>query len=170
MNKITRNNKIILPLLLILMACHKQKIENYPAMQKKDYLFKINKTEEEWKKQLTKEQYAVLREAATERPFTGKYNLHFEKGVYKCAACGTPLFDSSSKFDGHCGWPSFDKEIEKGKIVERLDRSHGMLRVEILCGNCGSHLGHVFNDGPTKTGLRYCVNSVSLDFDSITKK
>lgn len=126
--------------------------------------FKVNKSEEEWKKELSSEEYYVLREAGTERPFTGKFNMHFENGVYTCAACDEELFSSGSKFDGHCGWPSFDKEIEKGQIIERIDTSHGMTRTEILCGNCGSHLGHVFDDGPTKTGLRYCVNSLSLDF------
>ncbi|TGN26141.1 peptide-methionine (R)-S-oxide reductase MsrB [Empedobacter tilapiae] len=126
--------------------------------------FKVNKSEEEWKKELSSEQYYVLREAGTERPFTGKFNMHFENGIYTCGACGEELFSSDSKFDGHCGWPSFDKEIEKDKIIERIDTSHGMKRTEILCGNCGSHLGHVFDDGPTQTGLRYCVNSLSLDF------
>lgn len=124
------------------------------------------KSAEEWKKELTPEQYAVLREAGTERPFSGKFNMHFEEGTYRCGGCNEPLFTSDSKFDAHCGWPSFDREIEKGKIVEKLDKSHGMLRTEILCAKCGSHLGHVFDDGPTETGLRYCVNSLSLDFES----
>ena len=126
--------------------------------------FNVNKSDEEWQKELSPEQYYVMREAGTERPFTGKFNMHFEDGVYTCGACGEELFTSSSKFDGHCGWPSFDKEIVEGKIVEHVDTSHGMKRTEILCGNCGSHLGHVFDDGPTETGLRYCVNSLSLDF------
>ena len=129
--------------------------------------FNINKSNEEWKKELSSEEYYVLREAGTERPFTGKFNMHFENGIYTCYACGEELFSSSSKFDGHCGWPSFDKEIKEGKIVERVDTSHGMKRTEILCGNCGSHLGHVFDDGPTETGLRYCVNSLSLDFKPV---
>ncbi len=129
--------------------------------------FNINKSDEEWKKELSSEEYYVLREAGTERPFTGKFNMHFENGIYTCNACGEELFSSSSKFDGHCGWPSFDKEIKEGKIVERVDTSHGMKRTEILCGNCGSHLGHVFDDGPTETGLRYCVNSLSLDFKPV---
>lgn len=127
--------------------------------------FKVNKTDEEWKTELTEEQYYVLRQAGTERPYTGQYNMHFEKGVYTCAGCGEVLFSSDSKFDAHCGWPSFDREIETGKIIEKLDTSHGMVRTEILCGSCGGHLGHVFNDGPTETGLRYCVNSLSLDFE-----
>ena len=129
--------------------------------------FNINKSNEEWKKELSSEEYYVLREAGTERPFTGKFNMHFENGIYTFNACGEELFSSSSKFDGHCGWPSFDKEIKEGKIVERVDTSHGMKRTEILCGNCGSHLGHVFDDGPTETGLRYCVNSLSLDFKPV---
>jgi peptide-methionine (R)-S-oxide reductase len=126
---------------------------------------KVIKTDKEWKEQLNDAEYRVMREAGTERPFSGEYNLHFEDGVYHCKGCGTPLFDSKSKFESGCGWPSFDDEIEKGVIEERLDKSHGMIRTEILCGKCGSHLGHVFNDGPTNTGLRYCVNSVSLKFD-----
>ena len=126
--------------------------------------FNVQKSEQEWKEQLSPDQYIVLRQAGTECPFTGEYNMHFENGVYVCAGCGEELFDSSSKFDSHCGWPSFDQEIENGKIVEVRDESHGMVRTEILCGNCGGHLGHVFDDGPTDTGLRYCVNSLSLDF------
>lgn len=125
----------------------------------------IEKTEEEWKKELTPEQYHVLREKGTERPFTGKFNLHKEKGVYVCGACGAELFTSDMKFDSGCGWPSFDREIGEGKILKKRDTSHGMIRTEILCGRCGSHLGHLFDDGPTETGLRYCVNSLSLDFD-----
>lgn len=148
-----------------------------PTIQKENAMensnknnFKVQKTEEEWKRELTPEQYYVLRQAGTERPFTGQYNMHFEKGVYKCGACGEPLFSSDSKFDSHCGWPSFDKEIEEGKILERIDTSHGMVRTEILCASCGSHLGHVFDDGPTETGLRYCVNSLSLDFEEGERK
>ena len=126
--------------------------------------YPVTKTDAEWQKELSPEQYYVMREAGTERPFTGKFNMHFEDGIYTCGACGEELFSSTSKFDGHCGWPSFDKEIKEGKIIERIDTSHGMKRTEILCGNCGSHLGHVFDDGPTATGLRYCINSLSLDF------
>lgn len=134
-------------------------------MEENNKQFKVNKTDEEWKAELTEEQYYVLRQAGTERPYTGQYNMHFEKGIYTCAGCGEVLFSSDSKFDAHCGWPSFDREIETGKIIEKLDTSHGMVRTEILCGSCGGHLGHVFNDGPTETGLRYCVNSLSLDFE-----
>ena len=122
------------------------------------------KSEEEWKKLLTPEEYRVLREKGTEAPFTGKYYLHKEKGVYVCAACGAELFTSDMKFDSGCGWPSFDREIAGGKIIQKRDTSHGMIRIEILCANCNSHLGHIFDDGPTETGMRYCVNSVSLGF------
>ncbi|ARN77292.1 peptide-methionine (R)-S-oxide reductase [Nonlabens spongiae] len=121
-------------------------------------------TEEEYKKKLTPEQYHILREKGTERPFTGEYNTHYEDGVYSCAACGNPLYKSEAKFDSGCGWPSFDDEIE-GAIERKRDTTHGMIRTEILCANCGSHLGHVFNDGPTNTGIRHCVNSLSLDFE-----
>ncbi|MBS1682525.1 MAG: peptide-methionine (R)-S-oxide reductase MsrB [Bacteroidetes bacterium] len=124
----------------------------------------VNHTEEEWKKILTPEQYHVLREKGTDLPFTGKYYLNKEKGVYHCAACGNELFTSDMKFDSSCGWPSFDKEIAGGKIKKQVDRSLGMVRTEILCAKCGSHLGHLFDDGPTLTGLRYCVNSTSVDF------
>lgn len=110
--------------------------------------------------------YEVIVNKATERPHTGEYNLNFKDGHYSCKACGEVLFDSDSKFDAGCGWPSFDREIAAGKIKEVFDDSHGMRRVEIVCANCGGHLGHVFNDGPTETGLRYCVNSVSVDFNA----
>ena len=124
----------------------------------------INKSEEEWKKILTPEQYFVLREKGTDRPFTGKFYLNKEKGMYTCAACGNELFTSEMKFDSDCGWPSFDKEIAGGKIKTIKDTSHGMVRTEIVCAKCGSHLGHLFDDGPTLTGMRYCVNSTSIDF------
>lgn len=125
----------------------------------------INRSEEEWKKMLTPEQYHVLREKGTDRAFTGKYYLHKEKGMYTCAGCGAELFSSDMKFDSDCGWPSFDREIAGGKIKKVEDRSYGMVRTEILCARCGSHLGHIFDDGPTLTGKRYCVNSTSISFD-----
>lgn len=121
------------------------------------------KSEKEWEEELGAERYRILRQKGTEYPHTGKYNLHFENGVYCCGGCGTPLFESNSKFDAHCGWPSFDEAIP-GKVENILDKTHGMLRTEIVCANCGGHLGHVFNDGPTTTGQRYCVNSLSVDF------
>lgn len=124
----------------------------------------LPKTENEWKEKLTPEQFYILREKGTERPFSGKLYLTNDKGLYKCAACGNELFSSDMKFDAHCGWPSFDKEIAGGKIKTQVDSSHGMIRTEIMCARCGGHLGHLFDDGPTETGLRYCVNSVSLEF------
>ena len=122
-------------------------------------------TEEEWKKKLTPEEFHILREKGTERPFTGEYDKFYKDGTYKCAGCGTKLFTSSSKYDSGCGWPAF-YEAMPDKIQESADNSFGMTRVEITCENCGGHLGHVFNDGPQPSGLRYCVNSISLDFDS----
>ena len=120
----------------------------------------------DWKKELSEEEYHVMREKGTERPFTGTYNIHNDNGVYKCKGCDEPLFSSSSKFDTSCGWPSFDEEIKAGKIKEISDKTHGMIRTEVVCAKCDSHLGHVFDDGPSANGLRYCINSISLDFSS----
>jgi len=124
---------------------------------------KTNK--DEWKKKLTKEQYHVLRKKGTERPFTGKYWDNHEKGTYKCAGCGTELFSSEAKFESGTGWPSFYDALDPEKIIEKKDTSFGMVRTEVLCKNCGGHLGHKFEDGPKPTGCRYCINSVSLDFE-----
>ena len=121
-------------------------------------------SKDKWKKKLTKEQYHVLREKGTEPAFTGEYWNHHEKGIYKCAGCGTLLFSSGEKFDSGTGWPSFDKPYDETNVQEKLDISHGMKRTEVLCSNCGGHLGHVFNDGPKITGCRYCINSASLEF------
>ena len=122
------------------------------------------KTEAEWKAKLTPEQYEVLREKGTERPFTGEYWKHFEKGTYVCAACENPLFTSEAKFDSECGWPSFDQAI-KGSVNYHDDSSFGMERIEVTCAKCGGHLGHVFDDGPVQTtGKRFCTNSVSITF------
>lgn len=120
--------------------------------------------ESKWQEKLTKEQYRVLREKGTEPAFTGKYWNNHEKGIYKCAACGEPLFDSEKKFESGSGWPSFYAPVGEEKIASKKDLSHGMIRTEVLCKNCKSHLGHVFKDGPKPTGLRYCINSISLDF------
>lgn len=122
-----------------------------------------------WKSKLTDQQYYILREKGTERPYTGKWLMNKDSGYYKCAACGNALFRSDQKFDSHCGWPSFDEQIADGKIITKEDHSHGMDRIEIMCAQCGGHLGHLFDDGPTATGKRYCVNSVSLDFVSATE-
>ena len=124
---------------------------------------KENRTEEYWESKLSKKEYDILRKGATELPYTGKYNDHFEDGVYVCKGCGQPLYKSKSKFHSGCGWPSFDECIEDS-IEYKKDYKIGVLRIEILCSNCGGHQGHVFNDGPTKTNQRYCVNSASIDF------
>jgi len=121
-------------------------------------------TEKDWKEKLTPEEYYILREKGTERPFSGKYNNFFEKGYYVCAACGNKLFNSDAKFDSSCGWPSFDQAIE-GSVIYTKDTSHGMIRTEVTCAKCDGHLGHVFDDGPKDTtGNRYCMNSVSIKF------
>jgi len=129
----------------------------------KSNIFPKQASDKYWKENLSEESYRILIEKGTEPPFSGKYNLHFENGYYLCKACENPLFKSGQKFDSGCGWPSFDDAI-KGSVKNILDKSHGMIRTEIVCNNCGGHLGHVFNDGPTKTGQRYCVNSLSVDF------
>ena len=124
----------------------------------------IEKTPEEWKKVLTPEQYRVAREKGTERPFTGAYWDHAQKGRYDCVCCGAPLFESATKFDAGCGWPSFYAPLQDAPVEEQTDMAHGMKRVEVHCKKCGAHLGHVFDDGPQPTGLRYCINSASLKF------
>ncbi len=157
---------IITTFMAVMYSCTAQEQNKNSAEVK----IKIEKSEAEWKSALTPEQYYVLREKGTERPHTGEYDLFFEDGIYHCAGCEAPLFESDSKFDAHCGWPSFDQAISDSSIIERLDKSHGMIRTEIVCANCGGHLGHVFNDGPTNTGLRYCVNSISLGFEKEDEK
>lgn len=135
-----------------------------PAIKVSDTVKVVSRTDAEWKQILTADQYHVLRDKGTDAPHTGKYTFTTDKGVYYCAGCGQELFTSDMKFSSTCGWPSFDKEIEGGKIKTQVDNSFGMERIEILCGRCGSHLGHLFDDGPTLTGKRYCVNSTSIEF------
>lgn len=127
-------------------------------------MYKVDKSDQEWKEELSPEEYRVLREKGTERAFTGEYNDFKKKGTFTCAACGNELFSSNTKYDSGSGWPSFYKPVDENAVEEKKDKSHGMVRTEVLCNNCGGHLGHVFPDGPQPTGMRYCINSVSLDF------
>ncbi len=124
---------------------------------------KVVKDEKEWRKELTPMQYAVLREKATERPYTGEYEKTKTPGTYMCAGCGQPLFESDSKFNSGCGWPSFTQPLGEANVAEKSDSTHGMVRTEVLCSKCDGHLGHVFNDGPGENGLRYCINSAALN-------
>lgn len=151
--------KTLVILLLVLSST------TFMAQEKKNMERKVNKSEAEWKEILTPQEYYVLREKGTDRPGDGGYTKHFEKGTYHCAACDAQLFESGTKYESHCGWPSFDDAI-KGSVEYVLDKSHGMLRTEIICTSCGGHLGHVFDDGPRDTtGKRYCVNTSSIRFE-----
>jgi peptide-methionine (R)-S-oxide reductase len=161
---------LILFILLALTACNGQQKKQSPnttaekATPVSKEAYKVSKTDEQWHNDLTPQQYDVLRNKATERPFTGEYYNFFKDGVYVCAACGNPLFKSDAKFDSECGWPSFDQAI-KGSVIYKEDGSLGMQRTEVMCANCGGHLGHVFDDGPKETtGNRFCTNSVSIKF------
>jgi len=125
----------------------------------------LPRSEEEWRQKLDDESYRVLRQAGTERPWSSSFNDESRNGIYKCKGCGQPLYDSSAKFDSGCGWPSFDSAATRGAVTEHLDKSHGMIRTEMRCSRCGSHLGHIFPDGPTSTGMRHCVNGICLVFE-----
>lgn len=157
----------ILPILLmgsLLGYSCKNQTSNEVINNTKEKITMKDTTDNYWKEKLTPEEYHVLREKGTERPFTGKYNDFFEEGTYVCAACGAKLFESTTKFESSCGWPSFDDAID-GAVKYTKDTSHGMQRVEVTCATCGGHLGHVFDDGPKDTtGLRYCTNSISIKF------
>lgn len=156
--------------MLFLTGCAQTtKKQNKSTDQNKDTL-KMALTEQEWKARLSPEQYYILREKGTEKPFSGAFVFTKDKGTYTCAGCGEALFTDDMKFDSNCGWPSFDKEIAGGKIIQTEDYTHGMKRVEITCAACGGHLGHIFDDGPTETGKRYCVNSGSLSFEPELEK
>jgi peptide-methionine (R)-S-oxide reductase len=175
--KLTRFSVLIL-LTVFLVACHQPGLasdavsgsEDQAKQPKEDSTkkgkkMKVVKTDEEWRQLLTPEAYEVARKHGTERAFSGKYWDNHEKGIYLCVACGQELFSSDTKFDSGTGWPSFYKPIDKEAVEEKRDTSYGMVRVEILCSRCDSHLGHVFDDGPKPTGLRYCMNSVAMKFE-----
>lgn len=153
-------------IILLLVCCVNYITSNTQDVNKnsKYEFIDMKKTNEAWKKELSDDEYRILREKATEAPFSGEYNLHFEQGNYTCSGCGTELFSSDGKFDAGCGWPSFVKPVNSDVIETKVDNTLGRTRTEILCRACGGHLGHVFDDGPVETGLRYCVNSLSLDF------
>lgn len=163
---------LLLFLFISLNQLYSQSKENFNTNGKKGVDLKMNdaKNEKNWKEKLTSEEYHVLREKGTERPFTGKYWNFFEKGNYKCAACGQLLFDSDTKFDAGCGWPSFSDVVNNKNVILKDDFSFGMHRIEVMCSNCGGHLGHVFDDGPKPTGQRYCINSVSIKFEKAENK
>jgi peptide-methionine (R)-S-oxide reductase len=158
--------KNLLYLVLLLGSCNGLR-NQVPVVQELDMkdTFEVQKSEEEWRAQLGEAAYRVLREKGTERPFTSEYETFWDSGTYVCKGCGQELFHSETKFDAGCGWPSFYQSIDKSRIKEILDTSHGMTRTEVVCSRCGGHLGHVFNDGYNQpTGLRYCINGVSLGF------
>lgn len=152
------------PLFAALMACQAP-TSPYTQLTEPTQTFSMKLSDSEWKQRLRPDQYEVLRNKATERPFSGQYVNTTADGTYHCAGCGSPLFSSKDKFDAGCGWPSFSAALADGSIIKQQDLSHGMIRTEIICASCGGHLGHLFDDGPKPTGLRYCVNSISLTFE-----
>jgi len=163
MQKMIRHQVVVMGLILTLgiISCSNSKTLNNTD----DMAYPNAKSDEEWKEVLSPFQYQVLRESETERAFTGEYYDTKDTGTYYCAACGDLLFRSDTKFDSGCGWPSFFEKNNEKSLILKEDNSHGMIRTEVICGGCGGHLGHVFNDGPPPTGLRYCINSASLRFE-----
>jgi peptide-methionine (R)-S-oxide reductase len=154
---------------LIIPACAQNPGKNNSKATDAMDTFEIKKSDEEWRKLLSPVQFNILREKGTERPFTGEYDKFYEAGTYFCAACDVELFTSKTKYNSGCGWPAFYEPAIDKNIIEKRDLTHGMMRIEVLCAKCGGHLGHVFEDGPEPTGLRYCINSGALRFEAAHK-
>ncbi len=168
MNRSKIRRKLLLGVVITTSLVYYSGINTIQSQNTEDMSFPKAKTDEEWKKVLTPFQYQVLRESATERAFTGEYYNARDTGTYYCAACNDLLFKSDTKFDSGCGWPSFFEPASENSIVYKEDRAHGMMRTEVICGGCGGHLGHVFDDGPPPTGKRFCINSAAIRFEKTT--